>query len=186
MRRYISVAVIAALMLIATPAMAQKGSWEMSIAGNVENSTSTYYSGYGSSESDNKQTYVNVAVGRYFTNKFVGKVNVGLFGSDDGTNKTTMANVGVGVKFYFGEPANSKWIPFVDGGLNIVTMDSGSMSASGYGVEAGGGVSHFLSEEVSLDLSLHVFGNSMTADAPGDPTIDVTGQRLLFGITARY
>jgi len=181
MKKLSSVAAIAASMFFATSAMAQKGAWEMSFAGNIESSTDSY-SGGGST--DSKSTYVNVDVGRYFTDKLVGRVSVGLFGTDSGGNKTTMMNVGVGVKYYFGEAAASKWVPFVNGGFNVAQMDAGAISASGFGAILGGGVSHFMTEQVSMDLSLQAFTNSMSTSNNFDYTN--SGSRILFGITARY
>ena len=181
MKKYIVFAAIAATMFVAPSAMAQKGSTEMSFSGNIESATNSYS---GAPSTKNKSSYVNADVGRYITNKLVVRVSVGQFGSESNGVTTTMTNIGGGVKFYFGEPADSKWIPFVNGGLNVASMKSGTMSATGYGLILGGGVSQFLTEQVSLDMSLQAFTNSMNTSNNFDYTN--SGSRILFGITARY
>lgn len=186
----VSAAVIAASLFAAPSAMAQKGMWELSAAGNIENKSSTM-SGTGfSSTTDTTQTFIAADVGRYFSPKLVGRVSVSMFGSDSGTSNSVGTTAGVGVKYYFGEAAKSKWVPFVQGGLNLVMFSSSSpgttTDAFGAGIVGGGGVSHFLTEDVSLDLAGQVFADTMTVDAPGSPTLENSGLRILFGITARY
>jgi hypothetical protein len=183
MKKSIGLALIMASVFAAPSAMAQKGMWEMSVAGNVENSTNEYDTGAGTTSIDSTNTFINVDVGRYFTPKLVGRVSVGMFGSETGGTKSLGMTVGAGVKYYFGEAAKSQWVPFVNGGLNIVSLDAGGTTYSGAGVVGGGGVSYFITEEVSGDVSLQAFGNYMTGNS-----IDVTqtGTRLLFGLTARY
>jgi len=186
MKNNISAAVIVASMFMASSAMAEKGMWEMSVAANLDNTSSTV-SGVGfSSTTDTTQTFVSADVGRYFTPKLVGRVSLSMFGSDDGTTSTLGTTVGAGVKYYFGEAAQSKWIPFIQGGVNFVMFDMGTTNAYGVGLAGGGGVSHFLTEDVSLDLTGQLFYNSMTIDTTGSPTLESSGQRILFGITARY
>lgn len=186
----ISTALIAASLFAAPSAMAQKGMWEMSVAGNVESKSSTITTDFGSSSSDTTQTFIAADVGRYFTPKLVGRVSVSMFGSDDGTSSSVGTTAGVGVKYYFGQAAKSKWIPFVQGGVNLVMFSAESAGfttdAFGAGVVGGGGVSHFLTEEVSIDMALQAFADSLIVDAPGDPTMENTGTRILFGVTARY
>lgn len=179
MKRYICVAVITGSMFMASSAMAQQGSWEMSLSGNLESATNSY----SGSSTSSASTYAQVDVGRYFTNKLVGRVSLGMFGMDSGGSKASMTNVGVGVKLYFGEPANSKWIPFINGGLNLSLLDSGGRSSSGGGIVFGGGISHFLTEQVSMDLSAQGFYNSMSGSGLSYTN---SGARVLFGITARY
>lgn len=183
MKKSIGMALIVASVFAAPSAMAQKGMWEMSVAGNVENSTSTYDAGGFSSSTDTTSTFVNVTVGKYFTSKLVGQVNVSLFGSDSGGAKSTGTAAGAGVKYYFGEAAKAQWVPFVDGGVNLVQFESGGTTVSGAGLAGGGGVSYFITEEVSGDISGQLFYNFMSGGG-----FDVTqdGFRLLFGLTARY
>jgi hypothetical protein len=172
--------------------MAEKGKWEMSIAGNIENSTSKVkVSGFSDTSSDSTNTFVNVDVGRYFTSRLVGRVDLGMFGTDTGGSKSMGTTVGAGVKYYFGESAKSAWVPFVQGGVNIVAVETTSTvagkstttSLGGAGLVGGGGVSYFISEDVSADLALQLFYNSLTSSS-----FDMTqsGTRLLFGLTGRF
>lgn len=187
MKNNIRAVIVVASMFVASSAMAQKGMWELSAAANIESSSSTVDTGFGSSTSDQTQTFIAVDVGRYFTPKLVGRVSVSMFGSDDGAGNSSMGTtIGAGVKNYFGEPAESKWVPFVQGGINIVLLDMGTSSASGIGFVGGGGVSHFLTEEVSLDLTGQLFYNYMTMDSPGNPTLSQSGIRFLAGVSARF
>lgn len=185
-------ALIAASIFAPPSALAEKGMWEMSIAGNLESTSSTTTTTFGSSTTDQTQTYVNANVGRYFTPKLVGRINLSMFGSDSGTSSSLGTAVGAGVKFYFGEAAKSKWVPFVEGGVNIVMLSMtspapvGTTNAYGAGIAGGGGVSHFLTEDVSIDLAGQIFYDSLTIDTTGSPTMENSGQRILFGITARY
>ncbi len=183
MKRSIGVALIVASVCVAPSAMAQEGMWEISVAGNIEDSSSTYDAGGFSSTSDTTSTFVNANIGKYFTSKLVGRVNLSLFGSDSGGAKSTGTAAGVGVKYYFGEAAKSQWVPFVDGGVNVVQVESGGTTVSGAGLAGGGGVSYFITEEVSGDISGQLFYNYMSGGG-----FDVTqdGFRLLFGLTARY
>lgn len=183
----IGAAVIATSIFAAPSAMAEKGMWEMSVAANIESSTSTVTTDFGSFSSDTTQTFITADVGRYFTPKLVGRVSASMFGSDDGQGNSSLGtNVGAGIKFYFGEGAKSKWVPFVQGGLNIAIYDGGTFTASGMGIVGGGGVSHFLTEEVSLDISGQYYYDYMTMDTVGSPTLENDGLRILFGLTARY
>jgi hypothetical protein len=189
MKKNLGLAFIAASVFVAPCAMAEKGMWELSVAGNVENSSSkTKGHGYTSPSTDTTNTFVNVDVGRYFTPRLVGRVDLGIFGSDSSSFSSVGTTVGVGVKYYFGEAAKSKWVPFVNGGANVVRLSSkpsggASTTYLGEGLVGGGGVSYFITEEVSGDISLQAFYNGMTASS-----VDLTqsGVRALFGLTARY
>ena len=184
MKKRIGMAVIVASVFAASSAMAaQQGMWEMSVAGNIENSSSTYDAGGFSSTQDTTSTFVNVNVGKYFTPKLVGQVNLSLFGSDSGGAKSTGTAVGAGVKYYFGEAAKAQWVPFVDGGVNVVQFESGGTTVSGAGLVGGGGVSYFITEEVSGDISGQLFYNFMSG---GGFDVTQSGVRLLFGLTVRY
>ena len=188
MKKSVGLLVIAASVFAAPCAMAEKGKWEMSIAGNVENSSSTVkVNGVSGPSQDSTNTFVNVDVGRYFTSKLVGRVNLSMFGSDSGGAKTTGTAIGVGVKYYFGESAKSAWVPFVNGGINVVGAETKAgnttFSFTGAGLVGGGGVSYFISEDVSADLSLQAFANSMSS---GSTDMTQSGTRLLFGLTGRF
>jgi hypothetical protein len=188
MKKSISLLVIAVSMFAAPCAMAEKGMWEMSIAGNVENSSSTVkVNGVSGASQDSTNTFVNVDVGRYFTSKLVGRVSLAMFGSDTAGSKSTGTAIGVGVKYYFGEGAKSQWVPFVNGGINVVGAEAKSgnttTSFTGAGIVGGGGVSYFISEDVSADLSLQGFANSMTS---GNFDMTQSGTRFLFGLTGRF
>lgn len=183
MKNTIRLAIIAASMLAAPYAMAEAGMWEISVAGNVENSSSEFDTGAGTSSSDSTNTFINVDVGRYFTSKLVGRVNLSMFGSESGSTKSLGTGLGVGVKYYFGEAAKSQWVPFVNGGLSIVAVESAGTTFNGFGAVGGGGVSYFITEEVSGDVSLQGFANYMTGSSVD---LTQTGTRVLFGLTARY
>lgn len=189
MQKKIGLAVIAASVIFAPCAMAaEKGMWEISVAGNIENSTSKYKVSGTTTSQDTTDTFINVDVGRYFTPRLVGRVDLSMFGSKSGSDYSSLGTgIGVGVKYYFGEAAKSQWVPFVNGGVNVVMLSAKSAGVttdySGAGLVGGGGVSYFITEEVSGDISLQGFYNSMSGSG-----IDVTqsGTRLLFGLTARY
>jgi hypothetical protein len=187
MKKSIGLLVTAALVFAAPCAMAEKGKWEMSIAGNVENSSSTFKAGGISSKSDSTNTFINVDVGRYFTSRLVGRVDLSMFGTDSGSTSSVGTAIGVGVKYYFGEAAKSMWVPFVNGGVSVVGQSvkapGSSTTYSGAGLVGGGGVSYFISEDVSADLSLQAFANTLTGSS-----VDLTqsGTRLLFGLTGRF
>lgn len=188
MNKSIRVAVIAASVFVAPCAMAEKGMWELSVAGNIEKSSSkTKVNGYTSPSTDSTNTFINLDVGRYFTSKLVGRVDLSMFGTDSSGTSSVGTTIGVGVKYYFGEAAKSQWVPFVNGGVNLVGLSmkaAGTTTTySGAGLAGGGGVSYFITEEVSGDISLQGFYNAMTGSS-----VDMTqsGTRLLFGLTARY
>jgi hypothetical protein len=187
MKKSIGMALIVASVCVAPSAMAQKDMWEISVAGNIEDSTNEVDTGFGTSSTDSTNTFINVDVGRYFTSKLVGRVNLSMFGNESGGSKSLGTGIGVGVKYYFGEAARAQWVPFVQGGINVVSMESksGGISSTynGGGVAGGGGVSYFITEEVSGDVALQGFVNYLTGEG-----VDLTqdGFRLLFGLTARY
>jgi len=183
MRKSIGMAVVAASVFVAPAAMAQKGMWEMSVAGNIEDSTTKV----GNTSTTTTNTFINVDVGRYFTSKLVGRVSVSMFGTEGGGSKSIGTGVGAGVKYYFGEAAKAQWVPFVNGGLNVVQQESTAAGTTttytGVGVVGGGGVSYFITEEVSGDISAQYFNNTLSG---GGVDLDQDGFRLLFGLTARY
>jgi hypothetical protein len=192
MKKTIGLAVITASVFFAPCAMAEKGMWEMSVAGNIEKSTNKVkVTGFADTSSDTTNTFINVDVGRYFTSRLVGRVNLSTFGTETSTSKSLGTALGVGVKYYFGESAKSAWVPFVQGGINVVAQENKSTAGGtttttnlgGMGFVGGGGVSYFLSEDVSADVALQLFYNSLTSSA-----FDMTqsGTRLLFGLTGRF
>ena len=171
----VSSALIAASTLTSPLALAEKGQMETSVAASIDSSKANGQS--------STMTYVIAEVGRYFTPKLVGKVNASVFGFDSGGTTSTTIGVGAGAKYYFGESAKSKFVPFVLGDINVLSSDSGGSSATGYGLEGGGGVAYFVTEDVSMDLSLKLYTQSFSSNGF---TYDQSGQKLLFGITARY
>jgi hypothetical protein len=188
MQKKICLAVITASVLFAPCAMAEKGMWEMSIAGNIEKSSSKYkVNGVTGASQDSTNTFINFDVGRYFTSRLVGRVDLGMFGTDSAGTSSVGTTLGVGVKYYFGEAAKAQWVPFVNGGINVVGLSAKAAGVtttySGAGLVGGGGVSYFITEEVSGDISLQAFYNSMSGSG-----VDLTqsGTRLMFGLTARY
>jgi hypothetical protein len=188
MKKTICLAVITASVIFAPCAMAEKGMWEISIAGNIENSSSKYkVNGVTGASQDSTNTFINVDVGRYFTPRLVGRVDLSMFGTDSAGTSSVGTGIGAGVKYYFGEAAKAQWVPFVNGGVNVVMQSikatGVSTSYSGAGLVGGGGVSYFITEEVSGDISLQAFYNSLSGSG-----VDLTqsGTRLLFGLTARY
>lgn len=187
MKNTIRSAIIAASMLAAPYAMADKGMWEMSVAGSIESTTSDVDTGFGTSSSDSTNTFINVDVGRYFTSRLVGRVNLSVFGSETDGSESIGTAVGVGVKYYFADSAKSQWVPFVQGGFNVVAVDNTSAGTStsygGVGMVGGGGVSYFITEEVSADAALQLFYNTLTSS---DFDMTQSGSRVLFGLTARY
>lgn len=175
----LGVAVIAASMLAAPSAMAEEHQKEISIAASIDSSSN---SGGGTSYSST-MTFINAAAGYYFKPKLVGMMNISLFSTDYAGTTSTSFGLGVGAKYYFGEAAKSKWVPFVLGYVDVDTMDAGGTSFSGGGITAGGGVSNFITEQVSMDITLEGYARSLSG---GGISLTSSGGRLLFGMTARF
>ncbi|HLP98836.1 MAG TPA: outer membrane beta-barrel protein [Sideroxyarcus sp.] len=185
MKKNIGAVVIAASMLVATSALAEGMKNELSVSANIDSSTTT--TSPGNTSTSNSSNMVMVGLGQYLTPKFVLKENIFLMQAGSGNGKTDTIMVGAAAKYYFGLPAKSAWVPFAGGGINIVSTKSGGFSSSGIGIQAGGGVSYFVTEAVSGDIELQGYGN-YTSGTVGNTTIDVTttGAKLLIGTTVRF
>jgi len=92
------------------------------------------------------------------------------------------------VKYYFEEAAKSQFVPFVEGDLHLVgitnTTSTTTSTINGAGMSAGVGASYFITEDVSGDVSVQAFADTLSSDAGVD--ITQSGVRVLFGLTARY
>lgn len=128
-------------------------------------------------------TLINAAYGMYFTPQLVGRVSGTLIGFETGGSTSTVTMIGVGAKYYFAEGAKSAWVPFVLGDVSTLSAESGGSSASGYGFDAGAGVSNFITETVSFDISVKAYSNTVQA---GGTDFTTTGTRAELGFTARF
>ncbi len=185
MKKSISAVAIAASMLVATSAMAEGAKNELSVSANIDSSSTTTSPGTGSTS--NNSTMVLVGLGQYLTPKLVLRENLFVMQAGTGNGKADTIMVGVAAKYYFGLPAKSEWVPFAGGGINVVQMKSGGFTSTGAGIQAGGGVSYFVTEAVSGDIELQGYGN-YTSGTQGVITVDstTTGVKLLVGTTIRF
>jgi len=180
-----SIVAIAVLsMFAAGSALAQEDKWEVSAAGNMT-ATST---DYGAGTSDSTSTFLYFRLGKYLSPQMVVSGNISVFGNDDGTNSSVGSTLGGGVKYYFEEAAKSQFVPFVEGDLHLVgitnTTSTTTSTINGAGMSAGVGASYFITEDVSGDVSVQAFADTLSSDAGVD--ITQSGVRVLFGLTARY
>ncbi len=185
MKKSISAVAIAASMLVATSAMAEGAKNELSVSANIDSSTTT--TSPGNTSTSNSSTMVLVGLGQYLTPKLVLRENLFVMQAGSGNGKTDTIMVGAAAKYYFGLPAKSEWVPFAGGGVNVVSMKAGGFSSSGVGIQAGGGVSYFVTEAVSGDIELQAYGN-WTTGTVANITVDntTTGAKLLVGTTIRF
>ncbi|MEW5904415.1 MAG: outer membrane beta-barrel protein [Pseudomonadota bacterium] len=173
---------------LATPALAQEGQWEASIAGNMT-ATSTKV---GNSTSESTNTFMYFRLGEYVTPETVVYGTMSMFGtsSGGGTTSNVGTTFGFGAKYYMDAAVKSAFVPFVEGELHAVVMTSDSptttaTTTSGGGMSFGIGGSYFITEAVSADLSFQAFSDSLTTDK-SSVSFTQSGVRMLFGMTARY
>lgn len=186
MRKSICAATVLA-MFMASPAMAQEGKWEASVAGNMT-ATTTDVNGFSS---DSTSTFVYFSLGKYLSPELVVSGNLSMFGSSSngGATSDIGTTFGLGAKYYLSGAAKSEFVPFVEGDVHAVVINnetpSTSSTMSGGGVAFGIGGSYFITEDVSADVKVQGFADSLTSDTSN---VDITqsGVRMLFGLTARY
>lgn len=166
------------LLFAATSAMAAEGQTEMTINGLLDNTTSN--------GSDSSTIMVNMELGKYFSPYLVGKFNYLMMGTDDGTNSSTTLGLGGGIKFYFMQSSKGAWVPFVVGDMNAMmysaTSGFSTSDGTGLGTQYGIGVSNFVTEDVSMDITLKAYSQSFEINGF---TLEQSGTRMLFGITVR-
>jgi hypothetical protein len=172
-------------MCAASPAIAQEGKWEMSVAGNMT-ATTTDVNGF---TSDSTNTFLYFRLGQYLSPELVVSGNVAMFGSGDGTNTNVGTTFGIGAKYYLDGAAKSAFVPFVEGEVHAVVATSETATTtsttSGGGFAFGVGGSYFLTEDVSADIAIQGFADSVTNDT-SNADMTQSGVRMLFGLTARY
>lgn len=175
-------------MCAASPAMAQEGKWEMSVAGNMT-ATTTDVNGFSS---DSTNTFLYFRLGQYLSPELVVSGNVSMFGSSSGGGTTSSVGTtfGIGAKYYLDGAAKSAFVPFVEGEVHAVVMTSdspgvASTTTSGGGFAFGVGGSYFLTEDVSADIAIQGFADGLTSDT-SNADMTQSGVRMLFGLTARY
>jgi len=172
----IAIATVASLLFVQS-AMAAGSKQEFSLQGSIDNSSSS--GGGGSSTS----TFVYGSYGVYLNPKLVVRGVALLMADDSGGVTSSALGIGGGVKYYIGNPAKSKWVPFAQGDFSLISMEAGGTTGSGYGIEGGVGASNFITEDVSFDVSFVLYSN--TVEFSGySATID--GNRLTAGVTIRF
>jgi hypothetical protein len=177
MKNQLLVAFLAASTLAATSAIAGGNQSELQFSGSLASNSSN-----GTSSSS---TNINAAYGYSFTPQIIGRASIFLNGNDSGGSKSTMTYLGVGAKYYFSEGHKSAWVPFVLADLQTLAMDNAGTTTNGMGYDAGVGVSDFLTETISFDITALM--NSFTIKGSnGAPDSSQTGTRVDFGFTARF
>ena len=173
-------------MFLAGSAMAQEGKWEASIAGNMTATTTDV----GGSSSDTTSTFVYLRLGQYLSPELVVSGNISMFGSSSGGGTTSNigSTFGLGAKYYMEGAAKSAFVPFVEAEAHAVvigsTVSNVTYTTTGGGFAFGVGGSYFITEDVSADVSLQGFADSLTPDSGA--SYNQSGVRMLFGLTARY
>ena len=177
MKKSMIAVAIATSFFAASSAMAAEGQKEISVQGSIDSTSS---SGQTSSN-----TFVIGSLGYYYTPTLVFRGTLMVMGSESGGSDSTTTGVGAGVKYYFGESAQSAWVPFAISGINMLSMtSSGCFDATGQEIAIGVGVSKFISENVSFDITGEKTTSSLTVSGGGSFNAD--GTRITFGMTARY
>ena len=107
---------------------------------------------------------------------------VNVIGTKSAGYDSQVIQLGGGAKYYLGNAAKNAVVPFVLGDL-VLTSISGGSSGSGYGLDAGGGVSYFISETLSADTTAVLAYNNWNFSGF---TSTSTGVQINFGLTARF
>lgn len=128
-------------------------------------------------------TSVYGSYGRYFTPQIVGTVNAFLMESGSGASKTKLQDVGIGAKYYFMVGKAGEWTPFVEGGLEAATVDSGGTSYSGAGATVAGGVTYWLTEVAGINVDGRYKTDSFTINGV---SITTTHTMAEFGLTVKF
>jgi len=173
----IALSFILASAVVAPSAFAEGSKVEASVYGNLSSSTASY-----SGATAVTSTVIGLTGGYYITPKLVVNALVMVNGTETSGYDSQTLNIGGGVKFYFGNSAKNAVVPFVLGDIVIVST-SGTSSATGYGMQAGGGVSYFITEALSADVTGKLTYNSMSSSGTSFTT---TGGLVNFGLTARF
>lgn len=175
-----ALAVLVLSMFAASSAMAAGNKNELSISGSIDSGTNKVT---GQASTTQSSTTVMVGLGQYLTSQLVLKEVVYLMSTDSaGTKNETMA-VGVGAKYYFGALNKGAFVPFAGGNVSYVSTKAAAVTYSGTGLAAGGGVSYFITEDVSADLELQAYSNSIKGNGF---SITNSGTKVLFGTTVRF
>lgn len=150
---------------------------EVSFFGSIDNQSTNNGGGSSTAES------VYASYGRYFTPQIVGTVNGFIMQSGSGSTKMTLTNVGVGAKYYFKVGKAGDWTPFVEGGVEASSVDSGGTSYSGAGVTVAGGVTYWLTEAAGLNIDGRYKTDSYTVSGV---SITTTHTMAEFGLTVKF
>lgn len=121
--------------------------------------------------------------GRYFTPQLVGTVNAFLMESGSGASKTKFQDVGVGVKYYFKAGKEGDWTPFVTGGLEAASVDSGGTSNSGWGATVAGGVTYWLTEVAGINIDGRYKSDTFSINGVNVTTTHTMAE---FGLTVKF
>jgi hypothetical protein len=177
-------AVLMAALGFSMGAMAAEKSNEVSLAGSLTSTTS----GSGANKSTNDAVNMFAAFGHYFTPQLVGQVGLGVIGTSTGSSTSSSALIlGVGAKYYFLDAHKGDTVPFAGARLDLVGLSSKSSgtTTTGEGSQITGfvGVSNFVSETASLDLTLSASAGTVTFAGVSS---DYTATRLEVGFTQRF
>ena len=172
-----ALAILAMSMFAASSAMAAAPGSEISASGSIDSSTSKP----GSTKSDS--TNANLSYGYYLSSRLVARANVFMNLSNNNGTKSNTTYLGLGAKYYFGDAVKSAWVPYALADVLSVSSESTGSSISGYGYDAGVGVSNFITEAVSFDIEAKLYSNSLNASGY---TLTQDGSRINFGFTARF
>ncbi len=122
--------------------------------------------------------------GRYFMPQLVGTVNGFLMQSGSGNSKVTMQDVGVGVKYYFKVGREGDWTPFVEGGLEAASTQTGGGSTyNGWGATVAGGATYWLTEVAGINLDARYKSDSFSINSV---TVTTTHTMAEVGLTVKF
>ncbi len=129
-------------------------------------------------------TSLFVSYGRYFTPQLVGTVNGFLMQSGSGASKFTMQDVGVGAKYYFMVGKAGDWTPFVEGGLEAASTQTGGGSTyNGWGATVAGGATYWLTEVAGINLDARYKSDSFSINSQ---TVTTTHTMAEVGLTVKF
>lgn len=171
---------LAAALCGSTAAMAAEKSNEVSLAGSMSSDSTTA----GGTTTTTDSTNIYGSFGHYFTNQLVGQLALGVMASGSSGNTTNTLIMGAGAKYYFMDANKGDTVPFAGARLDLVSVSGTGFDASGSQITGFVGVSHFVSETASLDLTFSAAAGSI--EVTGGSSVDTTRTSLDIGFTQRF
>ena len=169
MKRYAAI-LSAALALLPGAALAQIYGSEISFFGTYDNVSDPV---------DHELSVLHLRYGRYLSDRALGTVGLSRTRFETGAGNTSSTAVTAGVKYYLGVQSPSTLVPFLDAGIGLARVDTGTQKDTDLTWELGGGAAYFTNEAVSVDLSLRWYNT----DTDGG---DTEGLRAFLGVTMRF